>query len=125
MVLDTSILIDHERDVSAATEYVSNLVEHRAAAVHPVTRAELLFGARSRSHLAAVQAMLSAFRVLTIKNIDFVAATALLEKHVLSHRIGWPDCLIAATCLRLGLPVVTVNDRDFRVVKGLKVVRPY
>jgi hypothetical protein len=41
------------------------------------------------------------------------------------HGVGWPDCLIAATCIRLGLPLVTLNDKHFRAIRGLRVVRPY
>lgn len=93
--------------------------------IHPVTRAEILYGARDRTHLRIVRIMLSAFDVLNFKNTDFTAATDLLERHVLAHRIGWPDCLIAATCLRLRMPLVTLNDKDFRVFAGLKVIRPY
>ncbi len=47
------------------------------------------------------------------------------KRYSLSHGVGWPDCLIAATALRLGLPVVTLNDKRFKVFKGLRVVRPY
>jgi predicted nucleic acid-binding protein len=44
---------------------------------------------------------------------------------VLSTRLGWPDCLIAAAALRLDLPLVTLNDKHFKPIRGLRVVRPY
>ena len=43
----------------------------------------------------------------------------------LSHGIGWPDCLIGATALRLRVAVVTLNDKHFKAIRGLRVVRPY
>ena len=125
LVLDTSVLIEHERGAVAAATYVTNLIRKNTAAVHPVTGAELLFGARDRSHLRAVQTMLGSLRVLVVRNSDFVVAGDLLERYVLTHRVGWPDCLIAATCQRLGVPLVTMNDKDFRIFRGLKVIRPY
>lgn len=125
VVLDTSVLIDHERGNPLASGYISELVRRNAAALHPVTRGELVFGARDRAHLARIQVMLAPFRSVAVRNIDFAGALALLERHVLSHRIGWPDCLIAATCQRLGAPLVTLNARDFRPIKGLKILAGY
>jgi len=56
---------------------------------------------------------------------DFAAALDWLMRLHLSHRIGFPDCLIASSALRLGVPVVTLNDRHFRLFRGLTVIRPY
>ena len=125
VVLDTSVMIEHERCVSSATEYVSDLLVRGGAALHPVSRAELLCGARNRAHLVSIKRMMSPFAVLAIKNVDFADAIELLESNVLSSRVGWPDCLIASTCRRLGATLVTLNERDFRICPGLKVVRPY
>jgi predicted nucleic acid-binding protein len=124
-VLDTTVMIDQERANTAAKEYVSKLLVFGSVALHPVTRAELLSGARDAGHLRAIRAMLSPFPLLAVKNSDFLAALDLLESNVLAARVGWPDCLIAATCRRMRATLVTLNDRDFRVCAGLKVTRPY
>lgn len=125
LVLDTSVLIDHERGSAAAAEYVAPLLRRNVAAIHPVTQAELLFGAQDRSHLARVRTMIGAFRLIAVRNADFTVAIELLEKHTLKQRVGWPDCLIAATCLRLAAPLVTLNTSDFKAFRGLNVIRPY
>jgi predicted nucleic acid-binding protein len=124
-VVDTSVLIDQRRGVQSAARYVSDLAARNIAAIHPVTAAEMITGTPDRSPLARVKAMLSPFRALAVRNTDFVLAIELLERHVLAVRIGWPDCLIAATCLRLDLPLVTLNDKHFKPIRGLSVVRPY
>lgn len=49
----------------------------------------------------------------------------LLLRFHLSHDLGFGDCLIGTTALRLKLPVATINDRHFRLFKSLKVIRPY
>ena len=60
-----------------------------------------------------------------MRNLDFVAGLGLVQRHTLGLSIGWPDCLIAATCLRLDLPLVTLNDKHFKPIRGLSVLRPY
>ena len=56
---------------------------------------------------------------------DWLPTLDLLGQLHLSYDVDLPDCLIAATALRLNLAVVTINDRHFRLFKGLKVLRPY
>jgi predicted nucleic acid-binding protein len=85
----------------------------------------MISGVRDRHHLGVIRSMLSPLRVLPVRNEDFRLAISLLESTVLAHRIGWPDCVIAATCLRLKVPIVTINAADFRPIKGVQVVQPY
>jgi len=125
IVLDTSVLIEHERSVPAASQCISELLVRGGLAIHPVTRAELVAGARSKAQLVAIRTMISSFSVLAVKNADFIDGLALFESNVLASGVGWPDCLIAATCRRLGATLITLNDRDFRICPGLKVVRPF
>jgi predicted nucleic acid-binding protein len=49
----------------------------------------------------------------------------LLAGFRLSHGVGWPDCLIAATAIRLGRPVATTNVKHFTPFPNLQVIRPY
>jgi predicted nucleic acid-binding protein len=39
--------------------------------------------------------------------------------------IGWHDCLIAATAIRLGVSVATLNNGQLRAIPGLLVHRAY
>ncbi|HAZ03453.1 MAG: hypothetical protein A2W90_16500 [Bacteroidetes bacterium GWF2_42_66] len=40
------------------------------------------------------------------------------------HRIKLPDAILAATCLVNGLDILTLNTKDFKNIKGLKVIQP-
>jgi predicted nucleic acid-binding protein len=51
-------------------------------------------------------------------------AVALLKQYRLSHALGIPDALIAATALGEEIPLVTKNQRDFRFIPDLKLL-PY
>ena len=41
-----------------------------------------------------------------------------------TYKIKLPDALIAATCLVNNLSIITLNTRDFEVIKGLQVITP-
>lgn len=125
LVVDATVFIDHLRNRAVATGYLAPLLSNRNVVLHPAVLAEVLTGARDKRHLAALDAALGEVRRCTVKGSDMTVAVNLVRQHTLAAGIGWPDCLIAATCMRLGLPVVTLNDKHFRAVRGLSVVRPY
>jgi predicted nucleic acid-binding protein len=125
LALDTTLLIDHRRHHPDASPYVLDLLANGVAAVHPVCAAELLEGVIGKASMAASRQFLAAFRMLPVKPADFTTCLDLVADLRLAHGIGWADCLIAATCLRLDVPLVTINDRHFRRIRALRVVRPY
>lgn len=125
LILDTSLLIDFERGHAPALAYVQALLDHDAAAIHPVSVVELLDGARSKNAEQQAVKLINNFPRLAVKPRDFDACIELMLQVRLAHGVGWADCLIAATCLRVGLPLVTLNDKHFRAVRRLRVVRPY
>lgn len=125
LVIDTSVLIDFRRDRPHAAPFVLALLNKDAASIHPVSAAEMLDGVLDREDLRRTILFLAAFRRPAVKPADFEMCLSLMSQVRLPHGIGWPDCLIAATCIRLGLPLVTLNDKHFRPIRGLHVVRPY
>jgi len=78
-----------------------------------------------RRHMNALDVALADKKRCTIKGADMNVALDLLRAYSLAHRIGWADCFIAATCLRLRIPLVTFNDKHFKPIPGLSVLRPY
>jgi predicted nucleic acid-binding protein len=125
LVVDATVLIDQLRGVTAATEYLTPLLTRRVLVLHPAVHAEVLSGARDKKHLHALDAALGMLKRCAMKGADMSVALDLVRSHTLTHKIGWPDCLIAATCLRLNLPLVTVNDKHFKAIRNLSVIRPY
>ena len=125
LVIDTSVLIDFRRDHAGARSFVTALLDKNVMVVHPVAAAELLEGVRDRADQQKSLEFLVMFKRLAVKTADFEMCLSLMSQVRLSHGVGWADCLIAATCIRLGLPLVTLNDKHFRAIRGLRVVRPY
>jgi len=46
-----------------------------------------------------------------------------VEQHFLSHSMQLSDALIGATAITHGLPILTGNDKHFRVIKDVQIKR--
>jgi len=124
-LFDSTLLIDLLRDDARAEAYLAGLPDDTGLFTHAMVKVEVLVGLRSTKELGKFDRLFRKFELLHANEADSAAALAALRRLNFSHKIGLPDCLIAATALRLALPVVTINDRHYRLFPGLKVIRPY
>jgi predicted nucleic acid-binding protein len=123
-LIDTSILVDVLRQKLEAESFI------RATAgiglyTHDTVIGELLTGIRNAKELRALDGLLVPFQILHLSEADSELSLELLRCYKLSHNIGYLDCLIAATALRLNFPVATINDKHFRPIPNLQIIRPY
>ena len=123
ILCDTNILIefykDHEEAVNALREIgLPNI------AVSVVTVGELYFGARDRRELLKIKKHLAGLHQIAVDTEISTQFLSLLETYALSHRLNLPDALIAATALRHGLSLYTLNVKDFRFIEGLSLYKP-
>jgi predicted nucleic acid-binding protein len=125
LLLDSSIVIDAANQQARAVAYIRESLVARFPAIHTITFAEVIVGTRNGRELFKLQRFLRPFTLEYPTIEDWPIAIDHLSRLHLSHNVDLPDCLIAATALRLAIPVATVNDRHFRLFKGLKVIRPY
>jgi predicted nucleic acid-binding protein len=125
VIVDTTILIDAANEFPKAVLYLNGLLTAGEAVTHVHAVAELLSGTRDSREQRQLLRMLRDIRIHHPNEHDSQAALEFLKRFHLSNNIGFEDCLIASTALRLSLPVATLNDRHFRLFKGLKVIRPY
>jgi predicted nucleic acid-binding protein len=125
LIVDSSIVIDHLRGRAAAADFLQARLISEGLMSHAVVVAEVLTGARDAREQAEIERVFEQFSIVNVDEETSRQSLELLRQFWLSHAIGWHDCLIAATCLRRGLPVATLNDRHFRPIAGLEVVRPY
>src|SRR4051794_18068861 len=121
-IVDSSILIDSPRGRAGAVTFLGN---HSAPTTHVIVAAELLAGARDKSEQQQIESFLGAFAILSPNESDGLAALELYKQHHLSRGVDWPDCQIAATALRLGVPVHAQNVKHFAAFAGLNVIRAY
>lgn len=101
-----------------------NAVAAAGFIISAVTEAELVVGARDRADLQKIRRDLSLLEILSLEAVVGRLANDLLVDYTLSNRLQLPDALIAATALHHGLPLYTLNRKDFRYIAGLQLYEP-
>jgi predicted nucleic acid-binding protein len=119
VLVDATIIIDATNNHPRAVRYIDDLVVSRSAFTHAQVAAEVITVTRDSKELARLQKFLRRFQLSHADENDSREAMVFLARFHLSHDLGFGDCLIGATALRLGLPVATLNVRHFRLFKGL------
>jgi predicted nucleic acid-binding protein len=125
ILLDSSIAVDLLNGREAALLFARKCRAAGRVLVHTVVVAELYAGASTKADFKAIDALVVTTEPIAPTEHDLSVSLTLLRRYLPPSGVEWHDCLIAATALRLGCPVATLNERHFRVSKGLKVVRPY
>ena len=129
VLIDTGLLIEWERDESAAT--LEALVGDEERAVSVITVSELLHGvhrttgARRSRRRAFVEHILAALEALPVtETVARVHAEASADLSRRGLAIGVHDLWIAATALTHGFGVATQDEADFKRVRGLRILAP-
>ncbi|HVF52214.1 MAG TPA: PIN domain nuclease [Actinomycetota bacterium] len=117
IVVDTSVWIDVLNDVDSekATRCTELLQDGAPLALTDIVFAEILQGFRHERDARRVEKHLRAFPVLRLEDLDDFALAAELYRK--ARRAGVTirktlDCLIAAPCVRDGVPILHA-DEDF------------
>lgn len=86
---------------------------------------ELIQGGRlSKSELKEIKDYLRSFTRIHLSQRISITSVALVEQYGASHGLMLADALIASTALVWGLPLVTLNVKDFHFINGLQLVSP-
>lgn len=130
LFVDSSVWIDFFADrASWQVEDLSRrLLAGEQIGLTDIVLSELLQGARDDGELARLEGYLAPLEVARLQSLDDFRLAAAL--HRAGRRAGAPvrattDCLIAAVCIREGLPLLH-DDRDFdhlAAVSDLTVLR--
>lgn len=117
IVVDASVWIDvlNDADTDKATRCTELLKDGAPLALTDVVFAEILQGFRQEREARRVEKHLRAFPVLRLETLDDYALAAELYRK--ARRAGVTirktlDCLIAAPCVREGVPILHA-DEDF------------
>jgi predicted nucleic acid-binding protein len=121
VVLDTSVLIDHLRASTAATEYLASLDGRPSCS--EISRIEVIQGLRSAERKAADK-LFALIAWVPVSETIARRAGELGRKWRRSHPgIGVADLAIAATAEQVDVPLATRNVKHFPMFKGLRA--PY
>jgi predicted nucleic acid-binding protein len=120
ILLDSDVLIDYLRGLSAARNYFKSV---DAAAISAVSVTELVSGARNEDEEAAMNALFSTMHVVGVDESIAREAGRLRRQFLRSHNVETADALIAATSILHRLQLVTLNRRHYPMLADILV--PY
>jgi hypothetical protein len=120
MLIDTDVLIWYMKGNKKAYNAIENSGNFF---ISVVTYMELVQGMRNKTELNALRKALYGWnaKILYISEEISVKAMFFVEQHYLSHSIQLADSLIGATAIAYGLPILTGNDKHYKVLKNLQL----
>lgn len=124
VILDTSIIIDHLRS-SAKTTRLTKLAKkhHKEELAISVLSVQELYEGKSTRNKKKERALLSIISPLRILQYNYeIAKTAGKIARDSAHLMELADAAIAATCILNNASLATLNEKDFRGVKGIELV---
>ncbi len=120
MVIDTDILIWYMKGNEKAYKTIEN---SKKIFISVVTYMELVQGMRNKKELNNLRKALHDWnsKILYISEEISVKAMFFVEQHYLSHSIQLADALIGATAIAYGLPILTSNDKHYKILKDVQI----
>ncbi len=125
MLIDTDVLIWYMR---GNTNALDELEKYKNFSISVVTYMELVQGMRNKQELTILRKALKSWNCKIIYITEEISSKAMfyVEQHYLSDSMQIADALIGATAAAYGVPLLTGNDKHYKVVKeiDLKKFRP-
>ena len=120
MVIDTDVLIWYMKGNQNAYKTIEKSGQFF---ISVVTYMELVKGMRDKNELNNLRKALHAWdsKILYISEEISVKAMFFVEQHFLSHSIQLADALIGATAIFHGVPILTGNDKHYKILKDLQI----
>ncbi len=120
MIIDTDVLIWYMKGNQKAYKTIE---DSKHFSISVVTYMELIQGMRDKNELNNLRRALSAWKVniLYISEEISVKAMFFVEQHFLRHSIHLVDALIGATAISHGLPIITGNDKHYKILKDIQI----
>jgi len=120
VVIDTDVIIWYMKGNEKAYKAIEN---SRNFFISVITYMELVQGMRNKKELNMLRKALHDWnsKILYVSEEISVKAMFFIEQHYLSHSIQLADALIGATAIAYGLPILTGNDKHYKIMKDLQL----
>ncbi len=122
VVVDSTVIEAYLRGNDAACNVLDELRREGRLATHAVIVAELLSAAQNVTEQDALGEMFQHYQLVPPAQTDAIAAIELLQQFRMSHQVSYDTCLLAATCLRCGLPLMTAAAARYSTFDGLDLL---
>jgi len=119
-LLDTDVLIWYMKGNDNAYRIIE---DSKRFFISVITYMELVQGMRNKTELNSLRRAIHAWnaKMLYISEDISVKAMFFVEQHYVSHAIHLADALIGATAILHGLPILTANDKHYKIFKDLQI----
>jgi len=120
MIIDTDVLIWYMKGNEKAYEVIER---SNTLFISVVTYMELVQGMRNKTELINLRKALLGWNAQILYITEEISAKAMfyVEQHYLSHSIQLADALIGATAVAYGFPLLTANDKHYKVLKDVQI----
>ncbi|WP_418185570.1 type II toxin-antitoxin system VapC family toxin [Aliarcobacter vitoriensis] len=119
IILDTNILIEILKNNRETIKEVEKYDIHH---ISIITVMELFYGALNKNELQKLKKFTELFNIIPIDEQISDLAKDLIYQYAKSHTLDIPDSLIASTAIKLNLPFLSYNKKDFKFIKNINLV---
>jgi len=122
MIIDTDVLIWYMRGNKKAYKVIE---DQQGFFTSVITYIELVQGMRNKNELIELRRAFREWNTKILYINEEISSKAMfyIERHYLSHSLQLADALIASTALVNGLPILTGNDKHYRMIKELEIIK--
>lgn len=120
VIVDTDVLIWYLRGNEKAFKIIENL---ESFSLSVITYMELVQGMRSKKELNSLRQAIRAWNAGILYITEDISAKAMfaVEQHFLSHSLQLADALIGSTAVAHGLPLLTGNDKHYKIMRDVQI----
>lgn len=120
MLIDTDVLIWYLRGSKKACNVIES---EKTFFLSVVTYIELVQGMRNKNELNCFRKSLRNWNTRVLYKSEEISGKAMfyVEQHFLSHSLQLSDALIGAKAVAYGLPILTGNDKHYKIIKDIQI----
>ncbi len=123
ILCDTDVLIEFYKNTIHILQELHTIGQSQIA-VSVITQAELYFGALNKVELNKIRTHLQSISRVALDAMISEKFLTLMETYSLSHKLGLPDAIIAATAIAHHLPLYTLNTKHFQFIPEIELYQP-
>ena len=123
VIIDADVIIELLRKNPLAKSFILNEVGNKNIVLSCITIAEIQQGARNKEDLQRINKLLRQYIIVPINYSISDIFEKLFEKFILSHDSKIPDTLVASTALHYNLPLLSINQKHFKHIPDLSLVK--
>lgn len=117
LLFDTDVMVDYLKGVPLAVTFLEEALMHSTCYLSTITVAELYVGVREGRELEVLDQFLSEFKMEAC-TLQIAKIGGLYRRdYGKSHGVGLADALIAATAMKVGARLVSLNRKHFPMLK--------